>query len=148
MCFGHNTAAGVMYALVRLTFPGGKSGCRSAQYSFMEAPMRLATFCFSFALAQIGLMPLPVFAQQTPGPNGAAPSPPGTAVPPPPPYLPSAVGVAPPESHPPITVANPEQEVPLAPVKAAPCTPYARETDGSTTCIGIPSTMVGGRHRR
>lgn len=31
-------------------------------------------------------------------------------------------------------------------VKAAPCSAAARETDGSTTCIGIPGPVRGGRN--
>jgi hypothetical protein len=38
--------------------------------------------------------------------------------------------------------------VPLAPVKTAPCSISARETDGSTTCIGIPSESRGAKRRR
>jgi hypothetical protein len=95
--------------------------------------MRLATFSVFIAVA---LVAFPAFAQQTPGTPGAPPGPSAAVTPPP---APSTVGVAPPASHPPIPVPDPEQEVPLAPVKTAPCSVSARETDGTTTCIGIPS---------
>ena len=96
--------------------------------------MRLVTFCVSFAFFLIALPSVPASAQQAPG----------TTVKPsvPLPAAPSTVGMAPPASHPPIATPDPEQEVPLAPVKTAPCSVSARETDGTTTCIGI-----GGERR-
>jgi hypothetical protein len=108
--------------------------------------MRLATFCVCFAVAHIALMSLPALAQQAPATTGAPPGPPATVAPPP--YVPSTVGVAPPVSHPPIPVPSPEQEVPLAPVKTAPCSVSARETDGTTTCIGIPSERARAKRMR
>jgi hypothetical protein len=102
--------------------------------------MRLATSYISFAVALMALS-FPALAEQAPQATGAPPgSPPVTA--------PSTVGMAPPASHPPIPAPDPEQEVPLAPVKTAPCSVSARETDGTTTCIGIPSEGRGGRTRR
>jgi len=99
--------------------------------------MRLASFSVSVAVASIVLMSFPAIAQQAPEATVA-----------PPPYVPSTVGMAPPASHPPIPVPDPEQEVPLAPVKTAPCSVPARETDGTTTCIGIPSESRGTKRRR
>ena len=32
-------------------------------------------------------------------------------------------------------------------IEAIPCTPYARETDGTTTCIGIPGSVGRGDSR-
>ena len=106
--------------------------------------MRLVTFCVSSAVALIALS-FPASAQQAPG-TVATPSgpPPVTA---PPPAAPSTVGMAPPASHPPVAAPDPEQEVPLAPVRNAPCSVSARETDGTTTCIGIPGEGRGARRR-
>jgi hypothetical protein len=107
--------------------------------------MRLATFCVCSAVAHIALTSLPAFAQQAPATTGAPPGPPATVAPPP---APSTVGMAPPASHPPIVAPDPEQEVPLAPVKTAPCSVAARETDGTTTCIGIPSERARAKRTR
>jgi hypothetical protein len=98
------------------------------------------------AAVAVTLLPLAGFAQQTTGTVTGSPPP-------------STTGVAPPATG---TTANPDVVPqpggPLLPnsqtgrdivaddgvstktVKAAPCTTAARETDGSTTCVGIPST--------
>ncbi len=107
--------------------------------------MRLATFCVSVALAHMALVSFPASAQQTPGANDASPPPPAMSEPPP--TTPPTVGIAGPVNPPPPPSESPEKLVPLKPVKAAPCTVYARETDGTTTCIGIPSRLAGVRHR-
>jgi hypothetical protein len=107
--------------------------------------MRLITFCVSFAVALISLSSFPASAQQAPGTTVAPPGPPPVAAPPP--AAPSTVGMAPPASHPPIATPDPEQEVPLAPAKTAPCSVSARETDGTTTCVGIPGEGRGARRR-
>ena len=108
--------------------------------------MRLASSSVSVVVVAIAVMSFPASAQQTPGATSAPAGPPAAFAPPP--YVPSTVGKAPPASHPPIAVPDPEQEVPLAPVKSAPCSVSARETDGTTTCIGIPSTRRGARTTR
>ena len=107
--------------------------------------MRLATFSFSVAVTYIALAASPAFAQQTSGTPGESPAPPAMTAPP---AAPSTVGVAPPMSHPPLPAESksPEETVPLAPVRAAPCSVSARETDGTTTCIGLSSRVGKQRH--
>ena len=112
--------------------------------------MRLAIFSVSVAVTHMALMLFPAFAQQTPGTPGESPPPPAMTAPPP--AAASTVGAAPPVSHPPLPAASggksPEELVPLTPVKTAPCSVSARETDGTTTCIGIPSESRAGKRRR
>jgi hypothetical protein len=82
--------------------------------------------------------------QQAPAVDPAAPPPPAAAAPPS--GSVPTVGVAPPAGSP----QNPETSVGLdkvgddgvstKTVKAVPCSTSARETDGSTTCVGIPDT--------
>jgi len=111
--------------------------------------MRLATFSFSVAVAHIVFASFPAFAQQTPGTPGESPPPAMTA---PPSAAAPTVGAAPAMGPPPLPAASagkaPEEMVPLTPVKAAPCSVSARETDGTTTCIGLPSESRAGRRRR
>lgn len=94
------------------------------------------------AAVAVTMLPLAGFAQQSPG-----------TVPPP-----STVGVAPSAPGSPGPDVVPQPGGPLNPgaqtgrdvvasdgistktVKAVPCSTVARETDGSTTCIGIPDT--------
>jgi hypothetical protein len=103
--------------------------------------MRLATSCVSVVFATIVVTSFPAFAQQAPEAPAAPPAPAA-------PNAPATVGVAPPVNQPPDPTPDPAQEVPLAPVKAAPCSVSARETDGTTTCIGIPSESGGAKRRR
>ena len=107
--------------------------------------MRLVTFCVSSTVALFALSSVPASAQQAPGTTVAPSGPPPVTAPPP--AAPPTVGMAPPASHPPIATPDPEQEVPLAPVRTAPCSVSARETDGTTTCIGIPGEGRGARRR-
>jgi hypothetical protein len=112
--------------------------------------MRLATFSFSVAVTHIVFASFPALAQQTPGTPGGSPTPPAMTAPPS--AAAPTVGVAPPVIHPPLPAGSadksPEEMVPLTPVKAAPCSVSARETDGTTTCIGLPSESRAGRRRR
>jgi hypothetical protein len=111
--------------------------------------MRLATFSFSVAVTYIVFTSFPACAQQTPGTPGGSPTPPAMTAPP---SAAATVGVAPPVSHPPLPAGSadksPEEMVPLTPVKAVPCSVSARETDGTTTCIGLPSESRAGKRRR
>jgi hypothetical protein len=110
--------------------------------------MRVAKI--AFFLAVFALSPLPAFAQSAipdgpppmlappalggPGPaqlNGAAP-PPAAGV------LPSTT----PGSY------QVDDDVSKKAVKAAPCSTAARETDGFTTCIGIPDNHERSRKTR
>ena len=114
-----------------------------------EAPMRLATFSFSVAVTHIVFASFPAFAQQTPGTPGESATPPAMTAPSS--AAAPTVGVAPSMSHPSLPAANagksPEGMVPLTPVKAAPCSVSARETDGTTTCIGLSSESRAERRR-
>ncbi len=92
------------------------------------------------AAVAVTMLPLAGFAQQTTGTAGSPP--------------PSTLGLAPPPANPNVV---PEVGGPLDPnsqtgrvivasdgistetVRAVPCSTAARETDGTTTCIGIPS---------
>jgi hypothetical protein len=112
--------------------------------------MRLATFSVTFAVAHIALVSFPAFAQQTLGTLGQSATPPAMTAPPS--VAAPTVGAAPPVSYPPLPAASagksPEELVPLTPVKAAPCSVSARETDGTTTCIGLSSESRAGKRRR
>ena len=111
--------------------------------------MRVAKI--AFVLAVFALSPLPAFAQSAipdgpppmlappalggPGPaqlNGAAP-PPATGM------LPSTT---------PGSYQVGDDEISKKAVKAAPCSTAARETDGFTTCIGIPDNHERSRKTR
>jgi hypothetical protein len=94
------------------------------------------------AAVAVTMLPLAGFAQQTTGTAGSPP--------------PSTLGLAPPAAGTPPAGAVPQPGGPLLPnsqtgrdivasdgvstetVKAVPCGTAARETDGTTTCIGIP----------
>jgi hypothetical protein len=92
--------------------------------------------------AFVTLLPLAGFAQQTPStlapaPTvGTAPSAPGT--PPNPDVVPQVGGPLQPGSQTGLDVVAADG-VSTKTVKAVPCSTAARETDGSTTCVGIPS---------
>lgn len=109
--------------------------------------MRLASFSTTFAIVCMSLIALPVSAQQTQGTPDPLPGPPTLTAPPPQSQSSQTVGVASPVNNPSAPAANPEQTVPLAPVRAAPCSVFARETDGTTTCIGIPAESRAHRRR-
>jgi len=94
--------------------------------------------------ATLALLSSPALAQQTPAATGDPAAPPSAATAPP-----STVGVAPPVGsplHPGTTVGLDkvgDDGVSTKTVKAVPCSTAARETDGSTTCIGIPESGPG-----
>jgi hypothetical protein len=99
-----------------------------------------------FVVTSLTLVPFVASAQQTLGTVGSSPPPAGDIAPPP------AMGIG----APPRAVATPQPGSPLLPgtqtgldkiaedgvstktVKAVPCSTFARETDGTTTCVGIP----------
>jgi hypothetical protein len=96
--------------------------------------MRLATL--SAAAAFVVLAP-DAFAQTPKGYTGAyAPAAPI-------PY--SAGQLREVDSGPGLNITAPDGSIKT--VKAVPCTPYARETDGTTTCIGIPDPVGRGDSR-
>ncbi len=102
--------------------------------------------------ASLTILPLAGWAQQTSGTVGSTPP---TAIDTPPPA--SGIG-APPRGE-----ITPQPGSPLLPgtqagldvvasdgvstktVRAVPCSPFAKETDGSTTCVGIPDTPARKR---
>ena len=107
-----------------------------------------------FVATSLTLVPFVASAQQTPGTVGSSPPPAGDIAPPP------AMGVgAPPRGE----ATTPQPGSPLLPgtqtgldkvaedgfstktVKAVPCSTFARETDGTTTCVGIPDAPAGKR---
>ncbi len=94
--------------------------------------------------AALALLSSPALAQQTPAATGDPTAPPPAATAPP-----STVGVVPPVGsplHPGTTVGLDkvgDDGVSTKTVKAVPCSTAARETDGSTTCIGIPESGPG-----
>jgi hypothetical protein len=100
--------------------------------------MRMITLSFAALLA---LGSSAVFAQQTPEAAGVG-SPPAAAAPP------SAgvpiVGAAPPVGSPLFPGTDrgldkvAEDGISTQTVRAVPCSIAARETDGTTTCVGIP----------
>jgi hypothetical protein len=110
--------------------------------------MRKFTFIVA---ASLTILPLAGWAQQGPATVGST-SP--TAADPLPP---AAIG------SPPRGEITPQPGTPLLPgtqtgldvvasdgvstktVRAVPCSPYARETDGSTTCVGIPDPSARKR---
>jgi hypothetical protein len=85
------------------------------------------------------------FAQQVPG-----------ALPPPPPAVPAPTGAVPAPGSPLLPNSTTglakvgEDGISTEIVKAVPCSTAAKETDGFTTCIGIPETSRASspRHRR
>src|SRR5947207_8231151 len=98
----------------------------------------------SRVVAILTLLSSPALAQQTPAATGDPTAPPPAATAPP-----STVGVVPPVGsplHPGTTVGLDkvgDDGVSTKTVKAVPCGTAARETDGSTTCIGIPESGPG-----
>jgi hypothetical protein len=100
-----------------------------------------------FVATSLTLVPFAVSAQQTPGTVGSSPPPVSDIAPPP------TMGSGPP---PRVEAATPQPGSPLLPgtqtgldrvaedgvstktIKAVPCSTFARETDGTTTCVGIP----------
>jgi hypothetical protein len=89
-------------------------------------------------LATLILLMSPALAQAPASTGDPATAPPGAAAPP------STVGAAPPIGsplHPGTTVGLDkvgDDGISTKTVKAVPCGTAARETDGTTTCIGIP----------
>lgn len=120
--------------------------------------MRMATLSFAMSLA---LSSSAVLAQQTPqAPNvdstPSAASPPSVASPPPigsPPPVGAPV-LAAPTGGGPISITRDvgltkvaDDGISTKTVRAVPCSTAARETDGTTTCIGIPDRSRKS-HRR
>ena len=154
-------------ALARSVLNAAANGADSSG-PHREASMRISAFPIVVVLA-VGSSA--GFAQQLPD-NGPGPAAgPGLAVPPPPlsappPIVTPPLGVAPPPAVPAPAAAGvaapPGGRSPqnassgqgsaggdvtsTASVKAVPCSRSARETDGTTTCIGIPDRT--SRHRR
>jgi len=99
-------------------------------------PFILYALLSSTALAQTP-------ASSPPPTLGSAPPPPGTASPPPAPGT-APAGVVLPGDNPVLVRTETglnrvgSDGVSTKTVPAIPCAPYARETDGITTCIGIP----------
>jgi hypothetical protein len=97
--------------------------------------MRLAKITFSVGAA-LALLSFPAFAQQ---PTGTADAPPAAVTTPP-----ATAGAAPVSGTAflPNTTTGLDKVgddgISTKTVKAVPCSVAARETDGSTTCIGIP----------
>jgi hypothetical protein len=100
-------------------------------------------------LATLLVLSSPALAQQQtpPAVSGDQTAAPATSVPP------STAGAAPPVGsplHPGTTVGLDKVDddgVSTKTVKAVPCGAAARETDGSTTCVGIPEGGLKGSRR-
>jgi hypothetical protein len=99
-------------------------------------------------LATLLVLSSPALAQQqTPPVTGDQTAAPAATAPP------STVGAAPPVGsplHPGTTVGLDKVDddgVSTKTVKAVPCGAAARETDGSTTCVGIPEGGLKGSRR-
>jgi hypothetical protein len=113
--------------------------------------MRFGKTAFSVATA-VALFSLPAFAQQTPGMGDSTGSPPAVA-PPPSPTVP-ITGAAPSEGTAwlPGTTTGLDKVgddgVSTKTVRAIPCAAAAKETDGATTCIGIPDERASTRKTR
>jgi hypothetical protein len=127
--------------------------------------MRIPTFCITASL--LFAMASPCVAQQTPQidapPPAASPppalSPPPPALSPPPPFAQPATpgpvqsAAAAPESA---LLPNPrtgrsqvgKDGISTETVRAVPCSAFARETDGFTTCIGIPESGADFKRKR
>jgi hypothetical protein len=106
-----------------------------------------------FVATCLTLIPFAASAQQTPGTVGSNPPPAGDIASPP------TMGIG----APPRVEATPQPGSPLLPgtqtgldkvaedgvstktVKAVPCSTFARETDGTTTCVGIPDAPARKR---
>jgi hypothetical protein len=103
--------------------------------------MRIATL--SAAAAFVVLAPHAFAQTETPkgytGANQPAGTPPTQPTPVSPEPLPQV------DTGPGLDVAAPDGSTKT--VKAVPCAPYARETDGTTTCIGIPGPVRRGDSR-
>ena len=112
--------------------------------------MRFGKTAFSVATAVV-LFSFPAFGQQAPGTTGdQTGSPPAVTTPPPSPAVP-ITGAAPSEGTAwlPGTTTGLDKVgddgVSTKTVKAVPCGAVARETDGATTCIGIPDEGPSAR---
>lgn len=97
--------------------------------------------------ASLALVSSVAFAQQTPAIN----APPPTLDAPPPTMMPPTAGAAPVVGGPLISHSETglnkvaEDGVSTKTVRAVPCSTAARETDGTTTCIGIPGPIGSPR---
>jgi hypothetical protein len=106
----------------------------------------------NITIAALILLPSLALAQQTPPPTGGStPYPPATSAPSSPsvPIAGAAPEIGSPQ-YPGATVGMSkvgDDGISTKTVKAVPCSTAARETDGFTTCIGIPESG-SGRSRR
>jgi hypothetical protein len=96
------------------------------------------------AAASLALVSWAALAQQAPGTIGSGSPPAATA---PPPAMPLTAGAPPEAGGPLVSPSGPglnkvaDDGVSTKTVGAAPCSKAARETDGTTTCIGIPGPV-------
>ena len=99
-----------------------------------------------FVAISLTLIPFAASAQQAPGTVGSSPPPAGDIAPPPPMGVgaPSRVEVTPQPGSPLLPGTQTgldkvaEDGISTKTIKAVPCSTFARETDGTTTCVGIP----------
>jgi hypothetical protein len=100
--------------------------------------------------ASLALMSSAALAQQTTGAIGSG-SPPAAAAPPP--AMPLTTGTVPEVGGPLISGSDTglnkigDDGVSTKTVEAVPCSQAARETDGTTTCIGIPDGSLRSKRR-
>jgi hypothetical protein len=107
--------------------------------------MRIRKITFPVA-AVLAVLSSATFAQQTTGTAPAATAPPSPAMPP-------TVGRAPDVGGPLISGSETglnkiaDDGVSTKTVGAVPCSKAARETDGTTTCVGIPDGSLKSKRR-
>jgi hypothetical protein len=109
--------------------------------------MRMITLSVAVSLALVSSSAL---AQQTTGAIGSG-SPPAAAAPPP--AMPLTAGTVPEVGGPLISGSDTglnkvgDDGVSTKTVGAVPCSTAARETDGTTTCVGIPGGSLRSKRR-
>jgi hypothetical protein len=107
--------------------------------------MRMIALSVAVSLALVSSGAL---AQQATGAIGSG-SPPAATLPPP--AMPLSAGAAPEVGGPLVSQSGPglnkvaEDGVSTKTVRAVPCSTAARETDGTTTCVGIPERGAKAR---
>src|SRR5260221_6694293 len=113
--------------------------------------MRIRKITFPVVVS-LALLSSATFAQQTPGTTGTTiGSPPATTAPPP--AIPSTVGRAPEVGGPLISGSETglnkiaDDGGSTKTVGAVPCSKAAKETDGTTTCVGIPDGSLRSKRR-
>jgi hypothetical protein len=100
--------------------------------------------------ASLALLSWAALAQQAPGTIGSGSAPAATA---PPPAMPLAAGAVPEVGGPLISGSDTglnkvaDDGVSTKTVGAVPCSKAARETDGTTTCVGIPEGNATAKRR-